>query len=175
MLLSDVGAGFGCPTSNQLRTRLRLGREVELLQQHLLPFPGHLGTEKAILVLKDGETEARHHLTHLSRTFQSQTIPTAVPAPAQPPPAPGSFLWSEIASALPWVAADPPQTPPRSGARGLAAGAPGGAQDTRWHCVTEHGTRRPAGNSGSISPPGDRGMREIPLQPELMGLQTLSV
>lgn len=89
MLLSDVGVGFECPLSKQLWTRLRarggFGREVELLQQHLLRFSEHLGKEKAILVLKDRETEARHHLTDRSRSFRRQTIPTAVPTPAQPP------------------------------------------------------------------------------------------
>lgn len=54
-----MGVRFGCPISKHLWSRLwargGLGHEVELLQQHLLPSPEHLGQEKDIPMLTAGK------------------------------------------------------------------------------------------------------------------------
>lgn len=99
MLLSDVGVGFGCPIPKQVRTRPRArggyGHEVELLQQPLLRFPERLGRQKDILTLQGRETEAQPQLKNCFRSFQSQTTPTTVPAPARPPPCRSQIAFTE--------------------------------------------------------------------------------
>lgn len=146
MLLSDAGAGFECPISNQLRPRLRTrGGAAPATSATLSTSEKKPKNPSWCLKPRGNRTSPG--------SFRNPTIP--IPAPSR-----GRFYGANFASAQIRRQILP-------GSR--CSGCRRRRQDTRWHCVTGHG------NLGSVPCPGLGGCARFPFQTKLMGLETLPV